>query len=244
MDYKPWLIALGCLVFAGLNVSAEVVFEEDFQSEPYSTDEFIPLGLGTIHHGEWGRLSKNTRKGIVVDKDGKRVLELNLPKGVPDEKVRVAARFGLDNQDVTAVTDAMDIRIRFQISQRMNDTFYIQVVGGEGWRSKAFICMDESGSLSASFKGERQSFGTSIEPGVWYELQLLLPANPKTSSIYTANLFEADGESLIDSRSGRMSRSVEESDGNYTAIDIQHSMPGASIIIEKIKATTLPEGLP
>lgn len=219
-----------------------VVFDEDFEGDPYVLDSPVPFNYGVIRHGRWVELAKIFRPGIVVEKDGRRSLDLTFNDGAY-AKVRAIGSFGTDNQGSGDISDALDVRITFQISKLLDETFYIQLLGKDG-KSRATIGMEQWGGLYVSFGGKREPLGADIQPGVWYVLQLLMPANPVTRSIFVANLYKADGKSLLDSRRGRVSRSVEEGGSFYTGFDIQHQVPDASLFIDSIKATVLSDGLP
>lgn len=231
------IVMLGVGLSAALH-AGNVVFDEDFEGEPYGVGTALPTGHGTIRHGQWVELARDIHPGMVIEKDGRHAMELALNEQ-EIAKVRAIGSFGRDNQESTPVTEELDVRITFQVSQLLDETFSIQLLGKDG-KSRATIGMGEWGGLSVSFGGKRTSLGPNIKPGVWYELQLLMPANPVTKSTFVANLYEGDGKTLLDSLEGRVSRSVEEGGSSYSGIDIQHQMQGASLLIDKIKATTLP----
>lgn len=229
------LLAVICLTTNGF--TSESVFDENFDnSEVYSVGEPPPAGFGFIRHGSWLPLSGKNRMGTITAREKNQCLELSLndtsPSGI---KARAIGIFGRTNQEATALAKPLKFRVTLQFSKPPDESFYLMVNGDDG-KSKAAIGAT-NGELNVSFGGKQQPLGGIIEPNVWYEIQLLLPANPAADSIYTANLFAADG-SPLDSKTGRLSRSADKEKGsNYTGFDIQHQAPGLSLLIDKITAT-------
>lgn len=237
MECKTWLLGLIVLAsFSASGFATDTVFNEDFDnSKVYSGGEQPPAGFGFLRYGSWMLLSGENRMGTVGARDGNQCLELSLSEGTPGIRARLIGTFGRTNQEPAVITNPLEFRIALQFSKPPDESFHLMVCGGDG-KSKATIGAD-GGGLNVSFGGERQPLGGIIEPNVWYEVQLLLPANPATASSFTANLHVADG-SLLDSKTGRLSRSVDEEKGsNYTGFDIQHQTLGLSILIDKITAT-------
>lgn len=238
MECKILLLRLFALVGLAANgFAADTVFSENFDNpEVYSVGEMLPAGYGFIHHGNWALLSGKNQMGTIIARDGNQCLDLNLSDvSPPGTKARAIGTFGRTNQEATVVTKPLEFRIALQFSKTPDESFYLMLYGTDG-KSKATIGVADGG-LNVSFGGKRQSFGGTIEPNVWYEVQLLLPADSATNSTFTANLYAADG-SLLDSKTGRLSRTVDKEKGiNYTGFDIQHQLPGLSLLIDKITAT-------
>jgi len=229
------LLALVCLTTDGF--TAESVFDENFDNaDVYSIGEPPPAGFGVLRHGSWLPLSGKNRMGTVAAREKNQYLELSLSDAASSGiKARAIGIFGRTNQEATALAKSVDLRVALQFSGPPDETFHLMVNGDDG-KSKAAIGVSEGG-LNVSFGGKQQPLGGIIEPNVWYEIQLLLPANPAADSTYTANLFAADGSSL-DSKTGRLSRTPDKEKGsNYTGFDIQHQTPGLSLLIDKITAT-------
>lgn len=235
------ILVLICLTESGL---AEIVFDENFDdANIYAVGEQPSAGFGVIQHGGWGQLQGENRMGTVIAQEGNQCLQLSLDDEMPGAKVRAIGVFGRTNQEATVVTEALEFRVALQFSKPPDESFYLMICGGDG-KSKATISGNGDG-LTVSFGGERKVLGGTIEPNVWYEIQLLLPACPMTQKTFTASLHEADG-SLLDSKTGYLSRSVDDGEkgSNYTNFDIQHHSPGLSIQVDKIMAAIVPEGTP
>ena len=220
----------------GASAAPEVVFDENFEADYYESNMPVPTGPGVIHHGEWSKLSQTVSPGCVSDAEGNAFLELR-----PKEQFAGEARaIGKFNAPESGITDALTLRLSFKMTAPLDTTLYIQIIGGDG-KSKGTVSMNNDGFLTASFGGVREEVAGPIAPDTWYQLEFLMPNAPKTKSIYSVNLYEADGTTLIASKKGELARSVEENGSNYISLDIQHKVRGETLIIDNIKAISGPQ---
>jgi len=231
------LMAAALPLFPARAAAGEPFFDETFKDPVYEPGSPVPVGLNVIRHGQWLKLGRQVRPGVVALAGGEPAVELRAGPG-PEQVARLLGRFGRTNQETSSAESALRVTVTFQVSGPLNDTFYIQVLGGEG-KSKGVLSMNEDGRMTVSFGGEREILGDRIEPGTWYTAELLLPPHPKTKSVYTATLYGPDGTTRIDSKKGVLSRSVEENGGNYHSIDIQHRVPDQSLFIRSIRAEAI-----
>lgn len=215
---------------------AEVYFHEDFEpGDAYSVNGSVPFDYGVIRHGRWQNLGKSYQTGVVVAENEGHAVKLS--HGRDKKGARMIGSFGVDNQDSVRVETPLRIRLSFKYSGPLDDTFLILIYGGDG-KSRATIGAGADGHLFASFGGEREELGGEIKPDQWYLLEFLLPGNPRNSSRWTANLYENNGEAIVDSRQGAIARSIEEGGANYSAIDIQIRNPDTVLYIDNIKVET------
>lgn len=236
---RIYSLALGLSFIAGaLPASATTYFHEDFESEVYPLDLPVPLDFGVIKHGRWNGVPPTSRPGIVIEEDGSRVLQLRAVPGFTRGS-RVIATFGKTNQEASQTTEALRFRFRFKFSAPLGDSLYVQVLGSDG-RSKATITMSDEGTLLASFGGEREPVGGELESDRWYVVEMVLPAHPRTKSVYEVNLYENDTQ--IGHVKGVMARSMDEEGANYRSIDIQHKQLNESLLIDDLIVETLSGG--
>ncbi len=239
---KHLLLGLSLFSLWAASACASVVFDEDFEdSSIYVEGRPLPADKGVIHHGQWNSLSKSIQPGVVTHLEGNSFLEL---RAAANHRLgaRAIGLFGYSNAEPSLIADALQFRLSFKISAPLNDTLHIQLGGGDG-KSKATVGMDNDGRLTVSFGGEREIVDATIEPHTWYVLEFLMPEKPKTKSVFTFNLYEADGKTLISSKRGLISRSIEEGGANYSYFDIQHKVFGEALYIDNIKAVINPEAL-
>jgi hypothetical protein len=237
---KHWLLKLPLFALCAASACATVMFDEDFEdSSIYVEGRPLPVDKGIIHHGQWDILSKSVQPGVVGQLEGNSFLELRATDRL---KARAIGRFGYSNAEASLIADALQFRLSFKISTSLNDTLHIQLCGGDG-KARASVGMDNDGRLNVSFGGEREIVDTTLRPHTWYVLEFLMPEKPKTKSAFTFNLYEADGKTLISSKRGQISRSVEDGGSSYSHFDIQHNVAGEILFIDNIKAVVNPETL-
>lgn len=238
---RRFLLLLSLAALGSTSEGATVLFDENFEDAAYIESGALPLDFGQIRHGCWNSLSKSTKMAVVVRTDETRCIELHSP-AKSEAVTRAIGRFGVNNTEASPTEEALQLKLSFKMSALLDETLFIQLGGGDG-KSKATVGMSPNGRLTVSFAGVREEFGEPIEPGVWYTLEFLMPAKPKTKSLHTVNLYKGDETVPLGSKKGQLSRSIEAGGANYSYFDIQHRVPGASLFIDNIKAVANPEGV-
>lgn len=225
-------------VYSG-TVVADPVFKEDFDGGVYTEGATLPTEPGTIAYGYWRPLGKSVYPGVVQVEDGSPCVALHVP---PSENKNRAARiigaFGRNNREQAQISEGIRLRLNFKCSAILEETFYIQIMGGDG-KSRATVSMTPDGRPTFSFGGTRYESEVTIEPGRWYTLELTMPPSPSTLSIYKAALFEKGSIVPLVDKSGRVSRSVEEGGDKYVSFDAMHRVPGETLYIDNIDVETL-----
>ncbi len=227
-------LLLGAIIGGAVPAAkADVVFESRFDAPYYAEGVPVPLGAGIMPGGQWHRVPKAARPGHVLQLDGEPVLEL---KATPSFSAGSRAIVGFTNDagESAPVADGLKVSVQLMMSDLFDSTFYLQVMGSDG-KSKGTLGMSDAAVFTVSFGGDRVELGQPMEPGRWYWVEFLMPREPGTKSKYSVRLYDGDHQTLIDSKSGVMARSVEPDGHAYTGVDLQHRVTTGFLYIKTIQ---------
>ncbi len=243
MKYKA--LGLICILTALItgSVTAEIVFEENFDnSPPYSDGGNLPLAPGEIRFGQWHIVEEESIPRVVTSTEEALSQPRSLTiEGGTEGRTVVGLQFGFSNAEATETTDSL--RVRLAVCAQPNSSAEILLYGREAFLGYAQLVMNESGAgyARAWFDGAAGADRYPLSAGVWYVIEMDFPEIPNADSQYTFRIFEKDGTTQIGGDATGKFYIPPNGNSSYKSLTLQSEKAGGIVRFDDISVETSPE---
>lgn len=241
--YLPALIAAFAIPAATTQAATNmVIFQENFDNTPpYNDDSNIPVGYSQIHYGYW-----NTNTGVgstittVTNRSLSATRSVEIHRGT--NNAVLIGYFGTNNTGVITTTESIQFTAAFQLTS-LNTTAEVWIRATDS-KVLGYVQLRSFTSTAYARGLFANSYSTntiSLDLNTWYYLDLLMPADPSTSSQYTYSIYQNDGTTYVGGETGFLFATNFSGTTNYRYFTLQTTTDNASINFDNISVQTVPE---
>lgn len=222
--------------------AATNIFQENFDdTPPYYDGSNVPVGLNQIHYGKWETsLSTGSTITTVTNTALSSTRSIEIHRGTNNAGLH--GYFGTNNAGVITTTESIRFTAAFQLTVtnttaevwiRNTDNYVMSYVQLRSFNSTAYA--------RGLFDNSYSTNTVSLNLNTWYYLDILMPANPSSSSQYTYSIYQSNGTTYVGGETGAVYTTNFLGTTNYRFFSLWTTTDNTSINFDNITTQIIPE---
>jgi len=222
--------------------AATNIFQENFDdTPPYYDGSNVPVGLSQIHYGQW---TTNTGTGSTITTvtntalSSTRSVEIHRGTG----NAILNGYFGTNNAGVITTTESIRFTAAFQLTvTNTTAEVWIRNTSSTVMGYVQLRSFNSTAYARGLFDNSYSTNTVSLNLNTWYYLDILMPANPSSSSQYTYSIYQSNGTTYVGGETGALFATNFSGSTNYRYFTLQTTTDNTSINFDNITTQIIPE---